>query len=285
MHGLRRNCWNHVIPSPQEAVGNVKIRPHIEALVHRTADVLGLSNGTKANLVSSIVSFASKISDEIEFERMVKRQLVVGCDRSMLYEAIRERSTIIFEEVASRFTGQSLLDIGCGNGLISKMARPYFADIQMLDVVNYVSPEIDLPYLPYREGEVLPVTKKYDSVLLLTVLHHSNDPMVLLKESWRVTNRRLIIIESVFGVHAQVAGGPYELADCAEPEQIAYAVFVDWLYNRVLNDNIPVPYNFTTPGRWAEVFSECDMRVAEVQNLGQDIKIAPELHYMFVLER
>jgi hypothetical protein len=109
--------------------------------------------------------------------------------------------------------------------------------------------------------------------------------MTLLKESWKVTKQRLIIIESVFGVHTRSPSAPYELAQLAEPEQIAYAVFVDWLYNRVLHDNIPIPYNFTTPARWLEVFANHAMRVAEVKNLGQDLKIAPELHYMFVLER
>jgi hypothetical protein len=62
-------------------------------------------------------------------------------------------------------------------------------------------------------------------------------------------------------------------------------VFVDWLYNRILNDDIPVPYNFTTPEKWSQVFEDGEMRVANTINLGQDIEIAPELHFLFVLER
>jgi hypothetical protein len=285
MNGVRHNCWNHVIPSPQEVVRNGKIKSKVENLLDLTSDMLGLDPDAKADVIDSTFSSARNVSDAIEFEQIVKRKLVYGCDRSMMHEAIRERSSTIFGEIVGRFRGHSLLDVGCGNGLISQMSKPHFAEVQMLDVVNYVSPEITLPYLPYKEGEAFPVSKGYDTVLLLTVLHHSNDPMTLLKESWKTTNQRLIIIESVFGVHVQPPIGSYELAVLEEPEQIAYAVFVDWLYNRVLNDNIPVPYNFTTPERWLEIFVECGMHVAEIENLGQDIKIAPELHYMFVLER
>ena len=285
MSKARYNSWNHEIPSPQRVVGNLRLRPHIESLLGKVADLLGLGPEARRVAIDATFASAETATDDFELERILKQKLVVGCDRSMMQEAIRQRSIIVFNEIESKFRGHSMLDVGCGNGLISHMAKPHFADVQLLDVVNYVSPEVGLPYLAYTEGEVLPVDRKYDTVLLLTVLHHSSNPMTLLKESWKVTNRRLIIIESVFGVYTQSLSAQYVLAEFEESDQISFAVFVDWLYNRVLNDDIPVPYNFTTPDRWQKTFSECGMPLTETQNLGQDIKIAPELHYLFVLDR
>lgn len=280
-----RNAWNHDIPSPQMAIRNPRIRSHIENLLRRVADLLGLTPLAKSDAVDSAFSLAESVKDSYEFEQALKKRFVAKSDLSHMHTAIKARSTKVFEEVACHFIGSSLLDVGCGNGLVSELSKPHFAEIQLLDVMNYLSQEVDLPFVQYDEGRPFPITKTYDTVLLLTVLHHSNDPLLLLKESWKATAKRLIIIESVFGVHTQAPVGHYDLASFVEADQIAFAVVVDWLYNRVLNDNIPVPYNFTSPDGWLGVFSECGMHVAAVRNLGQDIEIAPELHFLFVLER
>lgn len=200
-------------------------------------------------------------------------------------EAVYGRSVQVFNHVSRHFTGTSLLDVGCGNGLISKMSQALFPEIQLLDISNYVSPEVDLPFLRCEEGRPLPVSKGYDTVLLLMALHHSSDPAALLREAWRVTRRRLIIIESVFGVYTPPPVGVYELFQFEERDQLDYAIFVDWLYNKVLHDDIPVPYNFTTPDRWRQVFVDHHLPLVIDQNLGQDLTMAPELHFLFVIDR
>ncbi len=278
-----RNAWNHDIPSPQMAIRNPRIRPHVENLLRRVADLLGLTPFAKSDAVGSAFSLAESMRDSYEFEQALKLMFVAKSDVSHMYAAIKARSTTVFEDIAGHFVGSSLLDVGCGNGLVSELSKPHFAEVQLLDVMDYRSKEVDLPFMQYEEGRPFPITKTYDTVLLLTVLHHSNDPLLLLNESWKASAKRLIIIESVFGVHTQGLAGRYDLASFIEADQIAFAVVVDWLYNRILNDNIPVPYNFSTPDGWLGVFSECGMHVAAVSNLGQDIEIAPELHFMFVL--
>jgi hypothetical protein len=144
---------------------------------------------------------------------------------------------------------------------------------------------LELPYLEYKEGHPLPVKEKYDTVLLLTVLHHSSDPVELLRMAWEVTNKTLIIIESVVGIHQVPPNIRYELADLSDKHQIAYAAFIDWFYNRVLHDNVPVPYNFTTPDNWQAIFRKYNMRLTHTVHEGQDIEIGPEYHILFVLEK
>ena len=77
----------------------------------------------------------------------------------------------------------------------------------------------------------------------------------------------------------------YELVKLSDEDQIAYATFVDWFYNRVLHDDVPVPYNFTTVENWQATFLQYNMRLAQTIHLGQDIEIGPEYHVLFVLEK
>jgi hypothetical protein len=96
--------------------------------------------------------------------------------------------------------------------------------------------------------------------------------------AWAATKKRLIIIESVVGIHSAEQGVNYELVKSSDENQIAYAAFIDWFYNRVLRDDVPVPCNFTTPHEWKSVFAEQNMRLVQTSHFGQDIDIGPEYH-------
>jgi SAM-dependent methyltransferase len=143
-----------------------------------------------------------------------------------------------------------------------------------------------LPQSP-SEGSRLPCDQgeQFDTVLLVAVLHHATNPRDLLRLAWAATRQRLIIIESVIGVRERHHNAEYDLVDSSLEDQIGYAVFIDWFYNRVLHDDVQVPYNFTTPERWKEVFDDEKMDLKQIQFLGQDIKIGPEYHVLFVLEK
>jgi hypothetical protein len=70
-----------------------------------------------------------------------------------------------------------------------------------------------------------------------------------------------------------------------DESQIGYAAFVNWFYNRVQHDGVPVPYNFTTPEKWHSVFVQQGMQILQTKHLGQDIDIGPEYHILFVLQK
>jgi len=282
---IRKNAWGHSLPTPRTALVNPRLQSTLKAVLADVAGVIGVDPQTIKSVIEYLFRSAGEATDVVQLEQAMKRQLVAASDKNLLQVAIKDRSRVVFDHISNSFIGNTLLDVGCGNGLISKMAGDHFAEVQLLDVVNYVDNDVRFPFMAYREGEEFALNKTFDTVLLLTVLHHSNDPLGLLSKAWRATRKRLIIIESVFGVHEQSPGAYYALASLDEEDQIQFAVFVDWLYNRVLHDDIPVPYNFTTPNGWLNLFAENNMRVAEVRNLGQDIRLAPELHYLFVLER
>lgn len=281
------NVWGHHIPTPQSVILSQALRPHIEGLLSKILNLLGLRNDAIERFKRLAIDKAIIEEDDplVAYERDLKAGLIGQIKPHEKDDVLTERAKIVYSEIKPFLHGDSLLDIGCGNGMISNLAKAQFKNILLLDVVKYVPHALHLPFKLYKEGERLPINGQYDTVLLLTVLHHSNNPAELLKLAWEATRKRLIIIESVVGVHQLEPSIKYELVNLTDDDQIAYAAFVDWFYNRVLHDEVPVPYNFTTPEKWKSIFSEHNMPVTQAIQLGQDVEIGPEFHYLFVLDK
>jgi SAM-dependent methyltransferase len=287
MYSNKTNYWGHQIPTPQSVILNEELYPHIEKLLSNVLALIGLSKGAIERFKTLACEQARINKDDtlVAYERELKAGLIGQKVGYMESDALAHRADVIYSEIEPFLCGDSLLDIGCGNGLISNLAKGRFKHIQLLDVVQYVPRALNLAFTLYTEGHPLPIEESFDTVLVLTVLHHSNDPIELLKLAWEATRKRLIIIESVVGVHNVRPPVKFELAKLDDDKQIAYAAFVDWFYNRVLHDNVPVPYNFTTPENWQSTFVKHNMRLAQTIHLGQDIDIGPEYHILFVLDK
>ncbi|MFN0202606.1 MAG: class I SAM-dependent methyltransferase [Bacteroidia bacterium] len=90
----------------------------------------------------------------------------------------------------------TILDIGCGNALLTAKLRELGYETTAIDVKN-------LSYLPeivpvVYGGETFPFAEKtFDKALLITVLHHTKSPENLLKETSRIA-KEIIIIEDIY---------------------------------------------------------------------------------------
>lgn len=280
------NFWSHPIPLPQTVILHPELGPFVLQWLSRVLSILGLQSSEANRFCKTATAKArAEDSDSLAYERALKQALTGMVKKAKEDAALMDRARIIFEQISPFLIGESLLDIGCGNGLVSYLAKDRFKQIMLLDVVRYVPPAFGLNFLEYRDGEPLPVKQQYDTVLLLTVLHHAEDPLRLLREAWATTRQRLVIIESVVGVHALPNNVKYELVNRSDEDQIAFAAFVDWFYNRVLHDDVPVPYNFTKPDNWKARFVQYGMHLTQTVELGQDIEIGPEYHVLFVLDK
>jgi len=282
----KSNFWGHKIPTPQAVVLNSDLRPYVDAFLNNVLGAYGLRNEAIEGFKRSARTKA-RLEDEtlIGYERDLKAGLIGLKSEWKEDQALTNRARLICQEITPFLAGDSLLDIGCGNGLVANCVRDRFSRILLLDVVRYVPYALNLDFKEYKEGDPLPIDELFDTVLLLTVLHHASDPAELLKLAWAATRNRLIIIESVVGIHEAIPSVKYELVALPDEYQIAFAAFVDWFYNRVLHDNVPVPYNFTTPERWQSLFVQLGMRLVQAVHFGQDIEIGPEYHILFVLEK
>lgn len=281
-----RNIWKQDIPTPQSVILNDELRPFVERYLDTVLTLLGLNDVAVKTFQSLAIRRARKEPDDLlAYERELKAGLIGQIVRREEDKALTQRAEIIYDEIKGFFVGDSLLDIGCGNGLISNLARADFKRIQLLDVVEYVPKGLKLAFTSYTEGYPLPIEESFDTVFLLTVLHHSAKPVELLQLAWKATAHRLIIIESVVGIDEIKPPVRYDLVGRPIEDQIAYAAFIDWFYNRVLHDDVPVPYNFTTPQEWEAIFLKKGMRLKRTIHFGQDIEIGPEYHVLFVVDK
>lgn len=91
--------------------------------------------------------------------------------------------------------GAKLLDLGCGSGIVAKAFQDFF----QAKVVGVDIKDQRILYIPLEiiNGKTLPFPEKsFDAVLISYVLHHSDDPVALLKEAKRV-GREIIIYEDL----------------------------------------------------------------------------------------
>ncbi len=89
-----------------------------------------------------------------------------------------------------------ILDVGSGNGLVAHTLRKAGYDVTPLDVADLSYEESVKPVV--YDGQKMPFEDAtFDVALLLTVLHHIDEPDAVLRETCRVA-KRVIIIEDIY---------------------------------------------------------------------------------------
>jgi len=88
------------------------------------------------------------------------------------------------------------LDLGCGSGVVGKTFQEFFqANLLGVDIkdrrIN------DIPFKLIDGKTLLFPENSFDVTLINYVLHHSRDPIALLKEAKRVTKDKIIIFEDL----------------------------------------------------------------------------------------
>lgn len=122
----------------------------------------------------------------------------------------------VIEKIKPYFSGDTLLDAGCGDGGDSYLLQNYFKKIEAFDIEEnkkwkeYISPKInfikaDVMALPFSDNS-------FDTVIEKDMLHHTDDPFKAIKELLRVAKNRVIIIEAnrynpIFYLHLTLMEG------------------------------------------------------------------------------
>lgn len=184
--------------------------------------------------------------------------------------AALKRAANAFDKVKDHLAGQTLLDLGAGNGLIGQIIQERTPiKVTLADVIDYSM--TSLPIILFPQGGRIPMDDaSVDTVLIYVVLHHATDPEHLLGEAVRVARRRLVIMEGY------VDDEDARIANC----------FVDWFINRVVQGaDINLPFNFRTTVEWRREFAERGLSLVTEDVVGIDEPIAPESHVLFVLDK
>lgn len=162
------------------------------------------------------------------------------------------RIWVLSRALANAIPGRgTVLDIGCGDGQLALALMKLRPDLRIEGVDVVARPKTLIPVAQY-DGVKLPFAdKSFDYVTIVDVLHHTDDPTVVLSEASRVAREGVVIKDHLReGWLAQVT-----------------LSFMDWCGN--IGDGVPLPYNFLSRSEWQGAFFKSKLQsVSTTEKLG-----------------
>lgn len=132
--------------------------------------------------------------------------------------------------------GSKVLDVGCGNGVVSKrLAKDLNIIVEGCDILNYLA--VEMPFYKMNDMADLPRKKtKYSATMFNDVLHHvpKDQQIILIKKALNISQTALI-----FEVRPTILG-----------------FIFDYLLNKIHNSDMPLPFSFRTTKEWEKSFKE-----------------------------
>lgn len=132
----------------------------------------------------------------------------------------------------------SVLDVGCGDGRLASLIVRTRHDVRVSGIDVLLRPHTEIPIQKFDGASIPHPDASFDVVLFVDVLHHTEDPMVLLREARRVARRAIVIKD-----HALTGAFAYRTLR-----------FMDGIGNR--RHGVALPYNYWTPEQWQNAVRE-----------------------------
>ncbi|MEI6797826.1 MAG: class I SAM-dependent methyltransferase [Pseudomonadota bacterium] len=133
-------------------------------------------------------------------------------------------------------TGGSVLDVGCGDGTVALSILSHRPDLNIVGVDVFLRPKVAIPAIIYNGTKIPYDTKTFDYVMIVDVLHHTDNPVAVLSECLRVSKKGVIIKDHL-------------LTGFAARQTLR---FMDWVGNR--GHDVRLPYNYLSEDGWKDVF-------------------------------
>jgi len=136
----------------------------------------------------------------------------------------------------------TLLDVGCGDGTLARAITNRRPRLEAAGVEIRARPHTAIPVREF-DGRILPFAdRSYDVVLLVDVLHHAEEPTLLIREAGRVAARAVIIKDHLTGAWLS-------------HERLQ---MMDWVGN--IGHGVPLRYAYWSPQQWRDAFREAGLR-------------------------
>lgn len=147
-----------------------------------------------------------------------------------------------------------VLDVGCGDGLLASLMMEQRPDVEISGIDVLERPDTKIPVSEFDGSHIPFGDKSFDVVMFVDVLHHTDDPAVLLAEAGRVATHTVIKDHRLNGFLA----GPT-------------LRFMDWISNAL--HGVVLPYNYWPHEKWKQSFASLNLRVQEWR---EDLQLYPK---------
>lgn len=138
-----------------------------------------------------------------------------------------------------------VLDVGCGDGLLAGLIQEKRPDVEIRGIDIMVREKTHIPVEKF-DGNVIPYEdKSFDVVTFVDVLHHTDDPNVLLREAARVAKSFILIKDHT---------------DEGFLSNITLR-FMDWVGNKP--HGVVLPYNYWKESQWKNAFENLQIEITD----------------------
>jgi SAM-dependent methyltransferase len=278
------NIFGYRIPCLSDFAGKRYIIDLIRIALAETFRCLEIAPEASAALAERVISALSDRPSGLDLEHDLHTISSAIATPNKLRAALDARARLIAGQIKPHLVGHRLLDLGCGDGMVLQEVDHSGYDIVLADVLNYLDARVAFPFHLLANGRLTNINGSFDTILVLTVLHHADDPSEIVAGLRDLRPKRVIVIESVIEKplrHGELAS---RLQNQDFDTRFAFATYADWFYNRVLHQDVPVPYNFGRTGDWKALFSRYGFRSIFTENLGIDQCLVPEVHELSLYE-
>jgi SAM-dependent methyltransferase len=157
----------------------------------------------------------------------------------------KRRVRVLSEHLANLIPQDArVLDVGCGDGLLAHLILQRRSDLDLQGVDVLVREQTHIPVDGF-DGLAIPhADASFDVVMFVDVLHHTQDPMALLREAVRVACKAIIIKDHTR--NGFLAGPTLH--------------FLDWVGNA--RHGVALPYNYWPRQKWQESFDALGLTTA-----------------------
>ena len=204
-----------------------------------------------------------------------------------------------FQKLQPWLAGQRVLDLGCGNGMLSLIMAQHGYQVALTDVLDYRDEIAQaLTFRPMTDAVTIPYPDEvFDTAIVLAVLHHvERGNLKPLLAELRRCSRRVIVEEDSYLVPERLEGLSQvlrrdahlrEFMALAPEDQLRFLMFIDYFANAITQGlpQMNMPFDFRTVEEWWATFEAQGFCVQETLVMGfQKGNFNRSCHVWFVLD-
>lgn len=178
----------------------------------------------------------------------------------MIYSRRMERLTELISEML-RGGVRNVLDVGCGDGRIDSYLMQKNKKLHIRGIDILVRPKTYIEVTEYDGYHIPMADNEVDVVIIIDVLHHVDEPELLMKELVRVSSSTIIIKDHI------------------RSNLLSYIKLrlMDYVGNA--HYHVRLPYNYMTKKQWKQMFQDNGLCI---QEYNMDLHLYKGIfHYLF----